>query len=86
MAFAALPNTNVWQNRRGTIISCEPSREDMLCNHKTHLIYETPKQKHGCWQFTLHNKGQTADLILVQHFESAQYCRPLKILSIRTHM
>jgi hypothetical protein len=49
------------------------------------LIYETPKQNHECWQFTLPNQGQTADLILVQHFESVQYGRPLKILSIRTH-
>ena len=47
MAFAALPNTNMWQNCRGTINCCAPSRGKYALQSNTRLSYGHPNRIMG---------------------------------------
>jgi hypothetical protein len=47
MAFAALPNTNMWLNCRGTINCCAPSRGKYALQSNTRLSYGHPNRITG---------------------------------------
>ena len=47
MAFAALSNTSMWQNRRGTIKCCAPSRGKYALQSNTRLSYGHPNRITG---------------------------------------